>query len=107
MNMLQQARISREQLVGELGIGALGSDIQDEIISAVGESIVKSVTLAAILKLPADARKEFEKLTDAGDSEGISKLLKAHIPDPDAFVEEEARKELSAFKSTLAQKLAE
>ena len=106
MNMLKQAAMSREQLVSELGVAGLGTDMQDEIISAVGESIVKSVTLAAILKLPADARKEFERLTEANDSEGVAKLLKAHIADPDAFVEEEARKELGAFKESLAKKLA-
>jgi len=105
--MFKQATMSREELVGELGIAGLGSDMQDEIISAVGESIIKSVTLAAILKLPASAQDEFKRLTDAGDSEGVAKLLKAHIANPDAFVEEEARKELGAFKESLAKKLAQ
>lgn len=104
--MFTQAAISREQLVDELGISGLGSDIQDEIISAVGENIVKSVTLAAILKLPPDAQEEFKRLTNKGDAEGVAKLLKVHIADPDAFVEEEARKELGAFKESLAKKLA-
>lgn len=107
MTMFKQAALSREQLVSELGISSLGSDMQDEIISAVGESIVKSVLLAAIIKLPAEAREEFTRLTDANDSEGVAKLLKVHIADPDAFVEAEARKELGAFKESLAKKLAQ
>lgn len=104
--MFTQAALSREQLVSELGISGLGTDMQDEIISAVGENIVKSVTLAAILQLPPEAQEEFKRLTDTSDAEGITKLLKKHIADPDAFVEAEARKELGAFKESLAKKLA-
>ncbi|MDO8517666.1 MAG: hypothetical protein Q7S26_00020 [bacterium] len=107
MNMLTQARMSREQLVSELGIAGLGADMQGEIVSAVGENIVKAVTLAVILKLPPDAQAEFKRLMDTDDGEAVLKLLKTHIPDPDAFVEEEARKELGAFKETLAKKLAQ
>ena len=105
--MFKQAALSREQLVSELGIASVGSDIQDEIIAAVGENIIKAVTLAALLKLPADVQEEFKRLSDKGDAEGVLKLLKAHIADPDAFVEEEARKELGAFKESLAKKLAQ
>ena len=104
--MFTQAVISREQLVQELGIAGLGNDMQDEIIGAVGESIVKAVTLAALLKLPPEAQEEFKRLSDTDNVAGITDLLKKHIANPDAFVEEEAHKELAAFKESLAQKLA-
>jgi hypothetical protein len=107
MNMLQQARMSREQLVSELGIGGLGTDMQDEILSAVGENIVKAVTLSVLLKLPPEAQTSFKQMSESNDAEGILALLKTHIPDPDAFVEQEARKELAAFKETLAKNLAQ
>ncbi len=106
MNMLQRARMTREQLVSELGIGSLAKDMQDEIIAAVGENLVKAVTLAVLLKLPPEAQTKFKELSEANDAEGVLTLLKAHIPDPDAFVEAEARKELAAFKGSLAQNLA-
>lgn len=105
--MFTDAILSREQLVSELGIAGLGSGVQDEILSAVSENVVQAVTLAAILKLPPPAQEEFKQLIDKGDAEGVMKLLKANIADPDAFVREEARKELSAFKETMAKKLAQ
>ena len=97
----------REELIQELELGGFSTSAQDEILSLVGENIVKSVTLAALLKLPADAQDTFKKLADKGDAEGVVKLLKAHIADPDAFVKEEAQKELKAFKESVVKKLAE
>lgn len=105
--MFKQAMMSREQMAQELGIAGLRRDMQDEILEAVGENIIKAVTLAALLKLPPEAQEEFKRLTDTDNAEGILALLKKHIPDPDAFVEDEAHKELAAFKESLAKKLAQ
>lgn len=99
--------MTRDSLVSELGIAGLRPDMQDEVISIVGENIVKAVTLAAILKLPKGAQDEFKQLSEKNDAQGIMALLKQHIPDPDTFIEEEARKELSAFKASLAKKLSQ
>lgn len=94
------------QLLSELGIANMPKNVQEEILSTVGESVMKSVMLAIILKLPPEAKEAFKKLSDAKDAEGVAKLLKTHIPNPDAFIEEEARKEVAAFKAELAKKLA-
>ena len=97
--------MTREMLVSELGIAELKPELQNEILSGVGENIVRAVMIAVIEKLPPQAQEQFKKLTEAGDAEGVAALLKANIENPDVFIEQEARKEIAAFKDTLAKQL--
>ena len=103
---MMPTRLTRDQLIAELGIAGLGSDVQDEILSAIGENITQAVMLAVLLKLPPAAQQEFKTLSDAGNAEGIAKLLRSTIDNPDSVIEEAARQEIAGFKETFAKKLA-
>jgi hypothetical protein len=88
----------RTTLIAELGIGDLPPEAQDEIVSKLGEIILKSVTVAIFEKLSEDARKEFEVLTTTGDSGSIREFLARSVPDMETLMEEELQKTLVAFR---------
>lgn len=88
----------RTTLITELGIGELPEEAQDEIVSKLGEIILKSVTLAVLEKLSEDGRKEFEMLGTKGDPELIREFLARNVPNMETLMEEELQKTLAAFR---------
>ncbi len=88
----------RDILIAELGIGELPLEAQNEIVSKLGEIILKSVTVAIFEKLPQEARAEFEAITDSGDNERVQEFLAKNIPDMPALMEAEVKRVLLSFK---------
>lgn len=87
----------RNMLVSQLGLSDLPADMQEKVISQFGENVLKRVTVAVLEKLPEEKRDEFARLTEAEDATKMQAFLKENIPDLDAVVGEEARKELEEF----------
>jgi len=88
----------RTTLITELGIKELPEEAQDEIVSKLGEIILKSVTVTIFEKLSDDARKEFEVLTTTGEADRIREFLAQNVPDMEALMAEELQKTLVAFR---------
>ncbi len=88
----------RTTLITELGIGDLPEEAQDEIVSKLGEIILKSVTVAIFEKLPAEARAEFDVISASGDNEILQEFLAKNVPDMPALMEAETKKILTAFR---------
>lgn len=88
----------RTTLIAELGIEELPEEAQDEIVSKLGEIILKSVTVTIFEKLSDDARKEFEVLTTTGDPERIRAFLEQSVPDMETLMADELQRTLVAFR---------
>ena len=88
----------RAMVVEQLDLKDLTPEMQDQIIDKFTENTMKKITIALFERLSEDARAQFAKLGDAGDSAALLKLLQDNIPDMDAFVAEEIKKEVAAFK---------
>jgi hypothetical protein len=88
----------RTTLITELGIGDLPEEAQDEIVSKLGEIILKSVTITIFEKLSEDARKEFEVLTTTGDPARIRAFLEQAVPDMETLMADELQRTLVAFR---------
>ncbi len=88
----------RDILITELGIGELPEGAQDEIVSKLGEIILKSVTVAIFEKLPTEARVEFDVITASGDNERVQEFLAKNIPDMPALMEAEVKRVLLSFR---------
>ncbi len=88
----------RNILIAELGIGELPEEAQDEIVSKLGEIILKSVTVAIFEKLPKDARAEFEAVTASGDSVAVQEFLAKNIPNLPALMEAGVKRVLLSFR---------
>ncbi|MBI5400643.1 MAG: hypothetical protein HZB12_00800 [Candidatus Yonathbacteria bacterium] len=87
----------RDILIKELGIEGLPEEAQDEIVSKLGEVILKSLTVAIFEKLSPDARTEFERISIAGDHVLIQEFLEQNIPDMHLLMEEEVKRTLEDF----------
>lgn len=87
----------RTILIKELGIEDLPEEAQDEIVSKLGEVILKSLTASIFEKIPNEARAEFEHIAETNDGERIQSFLTEHIPDLHLLMEEEVRKTLERF----------
>lgn len=87
----------REILIRELGIESLPEEAQDEIVSKLGEIILKSLTIAIFEKLSEDARKEFEHISAKGDNAMIQEFLEENVTDLPLLMEEEVKKVLQNF----------
>ncbi len=88
----------RDILIAELGIGELPMEAQDEIVSKLGEIILKSVTVAIFEKLPAEARAEFEAISASGNNEKVQEFLTKNVPDMPALMEAEVKRVLLSFR---------
>lgn len=87
----------RDILIKELGIGELPEEAQDEIVSKLGEVILKSMTIAIFDKLSAEARLEFEKISAKNDPALIQEFLEENISDMHTLMEEEVRRTLQNY----------
>jgi hypothetical protein len=88
----------RVMVVEELDLKGMTPEQQDQIIDQFTENTLKRVALALFERLPQEARPEFARLSDAGDSESVTKLFQKHIPDMDALIRAEVKDEVDAFK---------
>lgn len=88
----------RTTLVTELGIGDLPEEAQDEIVSKLGEIILKSVTVTIFEKLSPEARQEFEVLTTTSDADKIRAFLEQAVPDMETLMADELQRTLVAFR---------
>lgn len=87
----------RDILIKELGISGLPEEAQDEIVTKLGDVILKSLTVAIFEKLPNDARTKFEHIAEKGGYELIQEFLEENIPDMHALMEEEVKKTLQNY----------
>lgn len=93
----------REILIQELGIAELPEEAQDEIVSKLGEVILKSLTVAIFEKLSTDARKEFDIVSTKGDHILIQEFLETNVPNLHLLMEEEVKKTLQNFNKNEAE----
>lgn len=87
----------REILINELGIQALPEEAQDEIVSKLGEVILRSVTVAIFEKLGDEARAEFERVSKEDEPELVQRFLEENVPDMQTLMEEEVKRTLKNF----------
>lgn len=87
----------RNILIRELGIEGLPEDAQDEIVTKLGEVILKSLTVAIFEKLSNTARIEFERVSARGDHDLIQEFLEQNVPDLHTLMEEEIKLTLENF----------
>ncbi|MBI5816892.1 MAG: hypothetical protein HZB09_00500 [Candidatus Yonathbacteria bacterium] len=89
-------------LLKDLGLEGFPKDIQDEVITRLGDNVLQRVTLAIVNKISPSARQEFDSIAEAADSNRMKTFLDAQIPDFDNFVKNEVHKSVLEFKQIAA-----
>lgn len=86
MNEKNQDKI-KEDIMQYLGLSKLSQDKQDEILSKIGEIILKKIFIETVDKLGEEDRIEFERMLKEGsDAESIEKFLNTKIENYDMII---------------------
>ena len=88
----------RAILIKELGVETLPEEAQDEIISKIGDTILKSLTARIFEQLSTEDHKKFEIISKTGDDERIQEFLEIAVPNMHSLMEEEIKKTIRLYK---------
>lgn len=88
----------RTILIKELALETLPEEAQDEVISKLGDNILKSLTRRIFERLSSEDRKKFEMISKTGDDERIQEFLEVAVPDMHNIMEEEIKKTIRLYK---------
>jgi len=88
----------KKMLSQDLGINHLPAEAQEQIITKLGENILKKITLETVTLLSEEARGEFDTLSQAQDNKKMTEFLKQQIPDFDNFVKKIVQQSVEDFK---------
>lgn len=88
----------REVLLKELDLTGIPPEAQDQVISKLGEIILKSLVVTIYEHLLPEARKEFDIISASGNQTQIQEFLEQNIPRINELMETEISKTISAFK---------
>jgi hypothetical protein len=78
---------NKEDIMQYLGLSKLSQEKQDEILSKIGEIILKKIFIETVDKLDEEDRIEFEKMLKEGsDVESIEKFLNTKIENYDMII---------------------
>ena len=86
MNKKNQDK-TKEDIMQYLGLSKLSQDKQDEILSKIGEIILKKIFIETVDKLQEEDREEFEKMLKEGSDVGtIENFLNTKIENYDMII---------------------
>ncbi len=88
------------QLADELGFGKLDETRKNELITQMGEALLKRILLETFDRLGEGGTKEYDELIDRnGSQEEITAFLKGRIPDYEDMI----MKVVTEFKEQMKQ----
>lgn len=93
----------RDILIKELDLGALPEEVQNDVLSRIGETVLMFLTTAIFERLPSEAHEEFEKISASGDNGLIKEFLERNIPDIHLLMETEVKKALVLYNEQVAK----
>jgi len=93
----------RDLIARELNIADLPEVEQDNIISRVGELIVRAVSIAIFSRLPVSIKPEYDRLQAVGDDDGLKKLVADQIPDLDTVIDGAIKGTVGDYKKALTE----
>jgi len=91
----------------DLELSDFPEETRAQIITKLGENILKRVTIAVLDNLPDGARAEFDSLSADGDTQKMQEFLSSNIPNINELIEDEIRKNIEEFKNMKNQLLAD
>ena len=96
--MTDQNTILKQTIIEELGLGDLPQEKQDELMTQIGEVVMKRIYLETMETLE---KEDQEKLVDLMEKtpDGVETYLREKIPDYDNFV----KKVVDEFKAELKE----
>ncbi len=78
-----------ENIFKELGLERLTQEEKNQVLVQITDSLLKRLVIRVYDKLNETDQKEFERLADKNDVEGVNEFLAKKIPDFDEIRDEE------------------
>lgn len=88
-----------QEVIKQLGIDKDSREVQEELISMLGENILQRIVIEVAKMLPEEKRPEFDRFFGSGDLDGLRNFLEPHIPNLDRFLKNAAIVEYEATKT--------
>lgn len=95
-------------IIKELGLDELPENAQAEILTKMGEVVLKEISVKVLSRLSDSDLEEFEKVREEGSPEEVEKFLRAKVDDFDKLVEntvDEFKEEFKANVKKLKEQL--
>jgi len=90
-------------LVGSFHLGVFSGEKQEEILSGLGEALLRRIFLETMERIGSDGVKEYETLIGSGaDENAVAAFLGVKIPGYDVFVSgvaEQFKEEMKALET--------
>jgi hypothetical protein len=96
----------KADIVRELNLAHLPSEMQDQIIDSVSELLVKAVIAELLNTIPEAKHDAFGAIAETGDSTLIELFLKREVPDFEEKSKVIVAQELAAIKARTAELVA-
>lgn len=95
----------RAEISREFGIEALPIERQEEVFMAITKTVLEATMLAVHRALPPEVQAPFRDAVAKGDPIVIESLMKEHIPNTDAFLQDTVRSTVADIKRRQQEKL--
>lgn len=89
----------KENIIKELAIDQLPPEKQQAVLASMTEAVLKRIIIKVLETLPADAKKEFEKVCASKDADQVTQFLKEKVPN----YEQIALEEIANFKKEMRE----
>lgn len=94
--------LDRNDLIEKMNLGEVSPDIQNQIISQLGENVLKSVLIEVKAELEGAEREEFDSLIKEDNPEIIERFLLEKIPNFDSLVKEKMSIQMEAVRRAMS-----
>jgi len=91
----------RQKIEELLGLDLLAPEGKEMVISDLTENIMMNIALEVFSRLPDNAKAEYEKLKEAGDSDGVVKLFTDNIPEFEKIVNEAIERTINEYRDLM------
>ncbi|MBX4215504.1 hypothetical protein KW797_00990 [Candidatus Parcubacteria bacterium] len=92
----------KKKVTDELGLGTLPEGEQNDIVTTLGENILKRLSLAAFARLSPEDQKAFSDIASSKGPAAAQTFLTERIPNFAELMQQEARAEIAETKKLLA-----
>ncbi len=89
----------RKIILKDLALDSLSAEVQEKILTKLGENIIKRIALAVLENIPENARSEFDNLSQAANPEKMREFLKTWIPNFEELTQNTIKKTVEEFKA--------
>ncbi|MDI9408102.1 MAG: hypothetical protein QM523_02525 [Candidatus Pacebacteria bacterium] len=101
-SQIQQLMMMQQNLAREIGIDSLDIETQQQIISEMGELIMREYMIDCYDACPSHLQNQFKNLIEnSDDPDEISSFVQRHIANADVILQKSSAKIVNSYKQNM------